>query len=86
MRIRKYLSFFIRKFSDLFYDLSIFLKKQATFIYPFTSINNLDKQYFINAFKEYKTGERKHYLMQIISRGYSEKEVELLANYYGKKN
>ena len=44
MRIRKYLSFFIRKFSDLFYDFSIFLKKQSTFIYPFTSINNLDKQ------------------------------------------
>ena len=44
MRIRKYLSFFIRKFSEAFYDFSIFLKKQSTFIYPFTSINNLDKQ------------------------------------------
>ncbi len=44
MRIRKYLSFFTRKISDLFYDFSIFLKKQSTFIYPFTSINNLDKQ------------------------------------------
>ena len=44
MRIRKYLSFFIRKFSDLFYEFSLFLKKQSTFIYPFTSINNLDKQ------------------------------------------
>ena len=44
MRIRKHLSLCIRKFSDLFYDFSIFLKKQSTFIYPFTSINNLDKQ------------------------------------------
>ena len=44
MRIRKYLIFFIRKFSDLFYEFSLFLKKQSTFIYPFTSINNLDKQ------------------------------------------
>ena len=44
MRIRKYLSFFIRKFSDIFYDFSIFLKKQSTFVYPFTSINNLDNQ------------------------------------------
>ena len=44
MRIRKYLSFCIRKFSEAFYDFSIFLKKQSTFIYPFTSINNLDKQ------------------------------------------
>ena len=44
MRIRKYLNFFVRKFSDLFYEFSLFLKKQSTFIYPFTSINNLDKQ------------------------------------------
>ena len=49
------------------------------------SINNLDKQYFINAFKEYKRGERKNYIMQIISKGYTDKEIELLANYYDKK-
>tara|TARA_B100001093_G_scaffold478311_1_gene506368 strand:+ start:89 stop:844 length:756 start_codon:yes stop_codon:yes gene_type:complete len=44
MRIRKYLSFCTRKLSDLFYDFSIFLKKKSTYIYPYTSINNLDKQ------------------------------------------
>tara|TARA_B100001093_G_C26809117_1_gene1006814 strand:+ start:673 stop:1524 length:852 start_codon:yes stop_codon:yes gene_type:complete len=44
MLIKKYLSFCFRKFSDIFYDLSLFLKKQSTLIFPFTSINNLDKQ------------------------------------------
>ena len=44
MRIRKNISFCARKLSDLFYDLSIFLKKQSTSVYPFTSINDLDKQ------------------------------------------
>ena len=44
MRIRKNISFCARKLSDLFYDLSIFLKKQSTSIYPFTSINDLDRQ------------------------------------------
>ena len=44
MRIRKNISFCARKLSDLFYDLSIFLKKQSTSLYPFTSINDLDRQ------------------------------------------
>ena len=44
MKLRKYISFCTRKFSDIFYDFSLFLKKQSTSIYPFTSINNLDKQ------------------------------------------
>lgn len=44
MPIRKNISFCARKISDLLYDLSIFFKKKSTFIYPYTSINNLDKQ------------------------------------------
>ena len=44
MRIRKNISFCARKLSDLFCDLSIFLKKQSTSVYPFTSINDFDKQ------------------------------------------
>ncbi len=44
MRIRKNISFCAIKLSDLFYDLSIFLKKQSTSLYPFTSINDLDRQ------------------------------------------
>ena len=43
MRIRKNISFCARKLSDLFYDLSIFFKK-TTSLYPFTSINDLDRQ------------------------------------------
>ena len=48
------------------------------------SINNLDKKYFISALKAYKNGSRNNYIMQIISKGYSDKEIELLADYYGK--
>ena len=48
------------------------------------SIKNLDKKYFINALKAYKNGTRPNYIMQIISKGYTDKEIELLAEYYGK--
>ena len=44
MRIRKNISFCARKISDLLSDFSIFFKIQSTSIYPFTSINDLDKQ------------------------------------------
>ena len=44
MRIRKNISFCARKLSDLFYEFSIYLKKQSSSLYPYTSINNLDKQ------------------------------------------
>ena len=44
MRIRKAISFCARKLSDLLYDFSIFFKKHSTSIYPFTSINDLDRQ------------------------------------------
>ena len=50
------------------------------------SINNLNKEYFINAFKEYKSGTRSNYIMQIIAKGYTDKQIELLAEYYGKEN
>ena len=48
------------------------------------SIKNLDKKYFINALKAYKNESRNNYIMQIISKGYTDKEIELLADYYGK--
>ena len=50
------------------------------------SINNLEKNYFIKAFKAYKNGTRENYVMRIISNGYSDEEIEMLANYYVKKN
>ena len=46
------------------------------------SINNLEKSYFIQAFKEYKNGTRDHYIMKIIANGYSDQEIEILADYY----
>ena len=49
------------------------------------SIKNLEKNYFIKAFKEYKNGTRSHYIMKIIANGYSEKEIKILADYYDKK-
>ena len=48
-------------------------------------IEGLDKAYFINAFYEYKNKERDNYLMQIISQGYSDKEIENLAEYFSNK-
>ena len=49
------------------------------------SIDNLEKSYFIKAFKEYKNGTRSHYIMKIIANGYSDKEIKILADYYGNK-
>jgi len=49
------------------------------------SINNLDKEYFIKSFNDYKTGVRDHYIMKIIANGYTKNQIELLADYYDKK-
>jgi len=50
------------------------------------SINNLGKKYFIEAFKEYKNGTRNSYIMKIISNGYSDEQIKILADYYDKQN
>ena len=49
------------------------------------SIEGIEKNYFINAFREYKNKDRENYLMQIISQGYSDKEIENLAEYFSNK-
>lgn len=49
------------------------------------SIEGIEKDYFINAFREYKNKVRENYLMQIISQGYSDKEIENLAEYFSNK-
>ena len=46
------------------------------------SIEGIEKDYFINAFREYKNKVRENYLMQIISQGYSNLEIEELAEYF----
>ena len=48
-------------------------------------IEGIDKKYFITAFHEYKKKIRDNYLMQIISQGYSESEIEYLAEYFSNK-
>ena len=48
-------------------------------------IESIDKEYFIDAFYEYKNKVRSNYLMQIISQGYSDKEIEDLAEYFSNK-
>ena len=48
-------------------------------------IEGIDKKYFITAFHEYKKKLRDNYLMQIISQGYSESEIESLADYFSNK-
>ena len=50
------------------------------------SIIGLDKKYFIAAFNEYKNKVRDNYLMHIISQGYTNEQVKLLADYFSKKN
>ncbi len=46
------------------------------------NIIGLDQKYFINAFNEYKNNIRENYLMQIISKGYSDLEIEKLSVYF----
>ena len=48
-------------------------------------IEGIDKKYFIIAFHEYKQKIRDNYLMQIISQGYSDSEIESLAEYFSNK-
>ena len=45
-------------------------------------IEGIDKKYFITAFNEYKSKIRDNYLMQIISQGYTDSEIENLAEYF----
>ena len=49
------------------------------------SILGLDKNYFIQAFKDYRSFKRENYLMHIISKGYNEREIEALATYFSKQ-
>ena len=48
-------------------------------------IEGIDEEYFITAFNEYKTKLRDNYLMHIISKGYSNQEIEDLAKFFSKK-
>ena len=53
--------------------------------YSIPMIEGIDKKYFISAFHEYKNKARDNYLMQIISQGYSDSDIENLAEYFSNK-
>jgi cytochrome c553 len=46
------------------------------------SLFKLKEGYIYNALVEYKLDQREHYLMQIISKGYSNKELKIISKYY----
>lgn len=50
------------------------------------SLQGIDRQYFKKAFNEYKNKIRDNYLMQIISQGYSDSEIENLAEYFSNRD
>ena len=49
------------------------------------SIAGLNKNYFIQTFKEYKNKTRENYLMHIIAKGYSEIQIEKLAIFFSAR-
>ena len=49
------------------------------------SLQEIEKEYFKKAFYEYKNKIRDNYLMQIISQGYSDAEIENLAEYFSNR-
>ena len=46
------------------------------------NIIGLDNEYFINAFYDYKNKVRDNYIMQIIAQGYSDIQINNLAEYF----
>ena len=46
------------------------------------SLYNLEESYIYNALIEYQSGYRENYLMQIISKGYSEEQLRIISKYY----
>ena len=61
------------------------ISNDKTSINSIPIIEGMNKEYFINAFYEYKNKVRSNYLMQIISQGYSDKEILDLAEYFSNK-
>ena len=46
------------------------------------SLFNLEESYIYKALIEYQSGHRKNYLMQIISKGYSDEQLRIISKYY----
>ena len=50
------------------------------------SIAGLEPKYFVNALNEYKNNLRSNYVMRIIAKGYSEKEIIKMSLFFSKIN
>ena len=46
------------------------------------SLYNLKESYIYKALIEYQSGHRENYLMQIISKGYSDEQLRIISKYY----
>ena len=46
------------------------------------SLYNLEESYIYKALIEYQSGHRENYLMQIISKGYSDEQLRIISKYY----
>ena len=49
------------------------------------NIIGLDKEYIYSALLDYKIGEREHYIMQIIARGYKDDELKIISKFFSLK-
>ena len=65
------------------------ITKKGLFVFPsgpgLGSINS-SKEYFINSFNAYKYDTRENYIMRIIAKGYTEKQIIAMSNYFHKQN
>ena len=50
------------------------------------SISGLSKEYFIKSFNAYKYDTRDNYLMRIIAKGYSDKQIIAMSNYFSQQS
>ena len=50
------------------------------------SISGLSKEYFIKSFNAYKYDNRDNYIMRIIAKGYTEKQIIAMSNYFNKQS
>ena len=48
------------------------------------SLYGLEEDYIYNSLIDYKLDKRKNYLMQIISKAYSEQQLKILSYYFSK--
>jgi cytochrome c553 len=49
------------------------------------SVAGLDKAYIVNVMQEYKAGKRAATVMHQLAKGYTEQQVELIAEYFSQQ-